>query len=95
MELELAALLGLPAGLQLSNVTVLTAAVLLEISSHRLSSPCPGCRTPSDRVHSYYVRTVADIPCAGRQVSVTLRVRKFRCRDCTCSQRVFTERLPD
>jgi transposase len=93
--MELAALLGLPEGLQLSNVTVLTAAVLLEIASHRLSSPCPRCRTPSDRVHSYYARTVTDVPCAGRQVSITLQVRRFRCRDRTCSQQVFTERLPD
>jgi len=93
--MELAALLGLPEGLQLSNVTVLTSAVLLEISSHRLSSLCPRCRAPSDRVHSYYVRTITDVPCAGRQVSLTLQVRKFRCRDSACSQQVFSERLSD
>lgn len=36
-----------------------------------------------------------DVPCAGRQVRVTLQVRKFRCRNSACSQQVFTERLPD
>ncbi len=93
--MELAALLGLPAGLQLLHVRVLTSAVLVEVCSHRLASPCPRCSTPSDRVHSYYLRTVADVPCAGRRVSITLQVRKFRCPDSACCQRVFTERLPD
>lgn len=93
--MEPAALLGLPPGLQLVHVTVLPSAVLVEVCSHRSSSPCPRCSRASDRVHSYYVRTVADVPCAGRQVCITLQVRKFRCPHGACEQKVFTERIPD
>jgi transposase len=93
--MELATLLGLPEGLLLSQVTVRNAAVVVQICSHRLSSPCPPCGTPADGVHSYYRRTVTDVPCTGRQVSSTLQVRKFRCRDSACSQKVFSERLSD
>lgn len=93
--MEIAALLGLPEDVQLLSVRVLTSAVLLEVCSHRLTSPCPCCGAPSDRVHSYYQRSVTDVPCAGRQVNITLQVRKFRCGNRACSQQVFTERLPD
>src|SRR5262245_63000795 len=93
--MELAALLRLPAGLQLLNGTVLEAAVGVEVCSRRLTSPCPRCGCLSERVHSYYTRTLADEPCAGRPLRITLRVRKFRCLERNCPQHVFTERLPD
>jgi zinc-finger of transposase IS204/IS1001/IS1096/IS1165 len=93
--MELAALLRLPAGLQLLNGTVLEAAVGVEVCSQRLTSPCPRCSCLSERVHSYYTRTLADVPCAGQPLRITLRVRKFRCLDRRCPQHVFTERLPD
>jgi hypothetical protein len=50
--MELAALLRLPAGRQLVNVTVAAAAVGVEVCSQRLSSPCPRCSRSSERVHS-------------------------------------------
>lgn len=93
--MELDALLRLPAELQLLNGTVLEAAVGVEVCSQRLTSPCPRCSCLSERVHSYYTRTLADVPCAGRPLRITLRVRKFRCLDRSCPQHVFTERLPD
>lgn len=93
--MELTALLRLPAESQLLNVTVLASAVEVEVRSHRLTSPCPRCRHASERVHSYYTRTVADVPCAGRALRITLRMRKFRCLDRGCPQKVFPERFPD
>src|SRR5260221_306738 len=89
--MELSALLGLPEGLELLTVGELTATVLVEVCSHRFTSPCPHCGTPSDRVHSYYTRTVADVPCAGRQVRSTLQVRTFRCTSSACARKVFRE----
>jgi transposase len=52
------------------------------------------CQQPSDRIHGHYGRTVADLPCAGRHVTLALAVRKFVCRTPTCPQQIFTERLP-
>jgi transposase len=77
------------------SVTVLASVVEVEICSHRLTSPCPRCSRPSQHVHSYYQRTLADVPCAGRPLKLSLRVRKFRCLEHDCPQHVFTERLPD
>ncbi len=41
------------------------------------------------------VRTVGDLPCAGRQVVLKLTVRKFLCSVPDCPRTMFTERLPD
>ncbi len=46
------------------------------------------------RIHGSYQRTVADLPCAGRNVLLMLTVRKFVCTTPPCSHKIFTERLP-
>jgi transposase len=56
---------------------------------------CPSCAWPSERVHSRYQRTLADLPWADFQVRLEVRVRKFFCDNLACHQRIFTERLPD
>ena len=56
--------------------------------------PCPECQQPSFRIHSCYQRTVADLPCAGRNVLLVLTVRKFVCGTPTCPRKIFTEHLP-
>jgi transposase len=52
------------------------------------------CHQLSARVHGSYQRTVADLPCAGRNVLLMLTVRKFVCSTPACSHKIFTERLP-
>ena len=44
-------------------------------------------------MHSHYHRTLKDAPCGGRQLQLSLTVRKFFCRNPNCSRKVFTERL--
>jgi transposase len=45
------------------------------------------------RVHSSYVRTVADVPWAGRGVRLEITVRRFFCDNVNCARRIFAERL--
>jgi len=59
------------------------------------SSCCPLCSQPSSDIHSRYHRTLKDAPCVGRQLQLSLTVRKFFCRNPYCLRNVFTERLPD
>src|SRR5690348_5401788 len=93
--MNLAALFLLPKGVRLLQTTILPDAVVLEATTASCAArPCPGCQTPSAQVHSSYTRTIADIPCIGRQVILRLQVRKFRCRNVACPQRIFVERLP-
>jgi transposase len=56
---------------------------------------CPRCSTPSCRVHSRYTRTLADLPCCGVPLVLTLQVRRFFCDVPQCPQRTFAERLPE
>ena len=88
-------LFPLPDGLEISSVSETPEEVLVRVTSHRSSSPCPHCSTPSSAIHSLYRRHPQDLPCAGRPIRLVFTVRKFFCRNPTCSRKVFTERLPD
>lgn len=54
---------------------------------------CPGCGSWSGRVHGSYLRFPADLPVAGRQVMLRLRVRRFTCQDASCGRRTFVEQV--
>jgi len=88
-------MLALPEGLRLSDLTVVDTVLLVQVFSTHPLACCPDCGHPSSRVHSRYVRTVGDLPCAGRQVVLKLTVRKFLCPALDCPRTMFTERLPD
>src|SRR5215472_7225000 len=70
-----------------------TTAVLLLVATSPTAA-CPRCGVPSDRVHSRYRRTAADLPLRGRHVALRLVVRRFRCARPDCPQQIFCERLP-
>ena len=71
-----------------------TAQITLRVRSTQTSVPCPRCAVPSQRIHSHYARTLADLPWAQYRVCLQLRVRKWFCRNRSCPRRIFTERLP-
>jgi len=50
-----------------------------------------GCST---RTHSSYERRLADLPWPGHQIELRVRVRRLRCFNDACPQRIFAERLP-
>jgi transposase len=81
--------------MRLLTLTVSPRMLCVEAAASNTSTCCPSCQTPSERVRSYYTRTLADLPCVGRQVVLKLHVRKLRCTNDQCPQRVFTERFPD
>src|SRR5438874_9556652 len=88
-------LFPLPDGLEMTSVSQTAEEVLVRVTSYRSSSPCPQCSTPSSATHSSYRRHPKDLPCAGRPIRLLFTVRKFFCRNPTCSRKVFTQRLPD
>jgi transposase len=57
------------------------------------ASLCPSCGHASERVHSHYLRTLADLPWQGQMAMLRLSVRRFRCDTPACPRRIFTERL--
>src|SRR5579859_5674620 len=55
---------------------------------------CPLCGHLAGRVHSHYLRTLADLSCSGQRVRWRVQVRRFWCKNTECSRVIFTERLP-
>src|SRR5215213_6648371 len=70
------------------------SSLTLVVKATRTQAECPRCHRPSSRVHSYYIRTVADLPWHGIAVRLELHTRRFRCKNSLCTRRVFCERLP-
>ena len=91
--MDVAALLLLPAGLEIDRICAGALALTISVTSMTPTSLCPLCGTPATRIHSRYHRTVADVTCGGRQVCLQLTVRKFFCDSATCARKIFTERL--
>src|SRR6267154_3932748 len=91
----LASLFLLPENIAVEAAYPTKELLTLQISCPLRSACCPLCQRSSERIHGRYERTVADVPCGGRLVTLALTVRKFVCSTKACSRRIFTERLPD
>ena len=88
-------LLPLPDGLEIIAVSTTEKELQIRVISHRVSSNCPRCAKPSHAIHSYYRRKPLELPCAGQMVRLDVSVKKFFCREKTCPQKIFAERLPE
>jgi transposase len=93
--MKLAALFGLPEGMEVDQIQITETGLVVEVVSTNPQSCCPLCSQPSSHLHSRYHRTLKDAPCVGRQLQLRLSVRKFLCRNPDCERQVFTERIPD
>src|SRR6202035_5505226 len=88
-----AALLALPEGMEIDQIQITETGLEVSVRSTHPQPCCPLCSEPSSHIHSHYHRSLKDAPCVGRQLQLSLTVRKFFCRNPYCSQKVFTERL--
>jgi len=88
------ALLPPSADLELAAVAIEETAIVLTVRSTQATVRCPDCREPSQRVHSHYQRTAADLPCAERRVRLDVCVRRLFCDNASCQRRTFAERFP-
>lgn len=83
-----------PARLHLLGLSADEQAITAEVMTTTPDACCPLCQQRSLRVHSRYVRQVADLPWHGIALRLHLRVRRFFCNNAACQQAIFTERLP-
>jgi transposase len=84
-----------PSGLAFDSVSDSTDSIILTVRSERAAADCPLCGMASRRVHSRYLRQVADLPCAGREVRLQMITRRFVCEVPHCRRRIFAERFGD
>ncbi len=87
-------LLDLP-GLRVDHLSISAETIIITAYPTSSSAPCPDCGTLSSRIHSYYTRSLRDLPWGSRALRVTLDLRRFRCRQPECPRQTFVERLPD
>ena len=78
--------------LQLLDASETTITAVVRTTSQE--AECPLCHSRSARIHSRYVRSVADLPWMGCAVRMALHVRRFFCSNPACARQIFTERLP-
>lgn len=81
--------------LQLENwlINEAQATITLIIASVQTVTQCPICASQTQRIHSRYERTLADLPWADYRITLQMSVRKFFCINVNCRRRIFTERL--
>jgi zinc-finger of transposase IS204/IS1001/IS1096/IS1165 len=84
----------LPEDLQVQQVLTEPDRIIILAEPKPSASLCPLCGHSSERVHSRYLRSLADLPWQGQIATLRLCVRRFRCDTQTCPRRIFTERLP-
>ena len=82
-----------PSGLLFQSVSDSTDSIILLVRSGASQARCPLCGAGSRRVHSRYIRSVADLPSAGRAVQLQLVTRRFTCEVPHCRRRIFAERF--
>ena len=58
-------------------------------------SRCGSCGRESNRVHSRYVRTLADTVIGGRPAVIRFAARRFFCDNPNCRAVTFAEQVPD
>jgi len=80
-------------GLRLTDLTLVVGIIILHLRATARTAPCPLCHCRARRVRSAYTRTLADLPWGGIPVRLQVRIRRFRCANPDCRQRVFAERL--
>lgn len=94
MQIDAALFLG-EGSLQLERLEAEANHVSLFDSTTAPTAECPICGCVSGRVHSYYSRTVYDLPWHGAPVTLRLRIRRFFCEQYGCRRVIFAERLPE
>ncbi|MFE6498153.1 ISL3 family transposase [Streptomyces sp. NPDC057748] len=69
-------------------------AIRIEARCTAPGARCPVCDTWSTRVHGSYLRSPADLPCAGQRSVISPRVRRYVCANTTCPRQTFVEQAP-
>lgn len=80
--------------LNISQVEFDSQALILHVEATTKNAICPECQTKNDRLHSYYYRQPADLPCVGQAVRLQIEVRRFFCDNKLCSKVTFAEQFP-
>ena len=88
------ALLPHLAVLRLTRVFLKGNGARIEAATTATGAACPDCGVVTMRVHSRYVRRLADWGVGGKEVLIELTVRRFFCDQQACNRSTFAEQVP-
>jgi transposase len=80
-------------GVEVKQVEVGVDSVVVDVVPKVAGGLCPRCAAPARRVHSRYVRRLADVAVGGRKVLIKVTVRRFFCASDLCKARTFVEQI--
>ena len=83
-----------PAVITIERIVPDDSDIVLVARTRRSAVPCPLCGQSATRVHSWYTRSLRDLPWQGLAVRMELHTRRWFCDNPCCPRRIFTERLP-
>src|SRR5579859_4149863 len=83
-----------PTQLRLLRLETNTQGITAVVQTHAPAVPCPICGRLAGRMHSRYMRSIADVPWHAVSFRLELHVRRFFCDCPDCPRHIFTERLP-
>lgn len=81
----------LPSGFLFCGQQFTQDALIIGLLATDSVGTCPLCQTPTSRVHSFYQRTLADLPMSGKRIKLLVRLRKFFCPLISCPRKVFAQ----
>jgi transposase len=85
----------LPVGLVIDGISLEAGRMLISARPGAVGGVCQDCGSASTRVHSRYIRRLADLPAQGHAVRLNVQVRRFRCDNADCERRIFGESLTE
>jgi transposase len=83
-----------PSLIKLERFVSLSDAIIVVIKTKQPQAACSLCQQPSQKIHSRYVRRLADLPWQGVAIRLELTVRRFFCINDDCQRKIFAEQIP-
>ena len=80
-----------PEGLKARNISESPSGLTVHVGVGAASARCPLCSKRSPKVHSRYIRTIADLPWRSVCVTQKIRARRFFCVNRRCERAIFCE----
>jgi transposase len=85
----------LPEGMEPVRLVPDPSGITVHARPKTASARCPLCDERSPKVHSRYIRTIADLPWRNVSLTLKIRARRFFCVNRRCKRAIFCERLAE
>ena len=69
-------------GLLFTNLEATETEVTFYMEMERKEQPCPNCGVLTSCVHDYRTQKVKEVSVLGKNTTLVLRKRRYRCKDC-------------